>query len=83
MLAGPLAGLRAITGGVAMLEKTRRSPETGLARFGTATIHEAQGRVGAVHASIRPIDPAMRVLGTAFTVRCQPGDNLALHYALT
>ena len=66
-----------------MLEKTRRSPETGLARFGTATIHEAQGRVGAVHASIRPIDPAMRVLGTAFTVRCQPGDNLALHYALT
>ena len=29
-----------------------------------------------------PIDPRMRVMGTAFTCRCPPADNLALHRAL-
>lgn len=54
-----------------------------LLRFGTATIHEAQGQKGAVHGSIKPIDPSMRVAGPALTVKCRPGDNLALHHALT
>jgi 4-hydroxy-4-methyl-2-oxoglutarate aldolase len=54
-----------------------------LLRFGTATIHEAQGQKGAVDGAIRPIDPGMRVAGPALTVKCRPGDNLALHYALT
>lgn len=54
-----------------------------LLRFGTATIHEAQGQKGAVHGALRPIDPSMRLAGPALTVRCRPGDNLALHYALT
>ena len=54
-----------------------------LLRFGTATVHEAQGQKGAVDGAIRPIDPSMRVAGPALTVRCRPGDNLALHYALT
>lgn len=51
--------------------------------FGTATVHEAQGQKGAVHAGLRPVDPTMRLAGPAFTVRCRPGDNLALHYALS
>lgn len=54
-----------------------------LLRLGTATVHEAQGQKGAVDGAIRPLDPAMRVAGPALTVRCRPGDNLALHYALT
>ncbi|WP_213955946.1 MULTISPECIES: 4-carboxy-4-hydroxy-2-oxoadipate aldolase/oxaloacetate decarboxylase [unclassified Variovorax] len=54
-----------------------------LKRFGTATIHEAQGQKGAVDGAIRALDPGMRVAGPALTVKCRPGDNLALHYALT
>lgn len=54
-----------------------------LQAFGAATIHEAQGQKGAVHGAIKPIDPPMRVAGPALTVRCRPGDNLVLHYALT
>lgn len=55
----------------------------GLKRAGTATIHEAQGQKGAVHGGIRPVDPSMRAAGPALTVKCRPGDNLALHFALT
>lgn len=55
----------------------------GLKKAGSATIHEAQGQKGAVHGGIRPIDTAMRAAGPALTVKCRPGDNLALHYALT
>lgn len=54
-----------------------------LLRLGTATVHEAQGQKGAVNGAIRPLDPAMRLAGPALTVRCRPGDNLALHHALT
>lgn len=54
-----------------------------LLSIGTATAHEAQGQKGAVHGGFRPIDNAMRLAGPAFTVRCRPGDNLVLHYALT
>ena len=39
-------------------------------------------RQGVMHSSIKPIDPASRVLGRAVTARCYPGDNLALHQAM-
>ncbi|MFF5864368.1 4-carboxy-4-hydroxy-2-oxoadipate aldolase/oxaloacetate decarboxylase [Pseudomonas sp. NPDC012596] len=54
-----------------------------LAQLGTATIHEAQGQVGALDSGLRPIDPTVRLCGSALTVECRPDDNLALHYALT
>lgn len=54
-----------------------------LLKYGTATIHEAQGQKGAVDSALKPIDAAMRLAGPALTVRCRPGDNLALHHALT
>lgn len=54
-----------------------------LMRYGTATIHESQGQKGAIDGAIRPLDPGMRLGGPALTVKCRPGDNLALHYALT
>ncbi len=47
-----------------------------------ATVSEAQGRRGAVAAAIKPIAAGMRLLGTALTVNCPPGDNLMLHRAL-
>ena len=56
-----------------------------LGAFGSATIHEAQGRRGAVDSRIKPVDHDMRFSGSAFTVVCAPRDNLmlqvAIHYA--
>jgi 4-hydroxy-4-methyl-2-oxoglutarate aldolase len=66
------------------MNKPQMTPQcASLLRMGTATVHEAQGQKGAVDGAIRPLDPAMRLAGPALTVRCRPGDNLALHYALT
>lgn len=48
----------------------------------SATIHEAQGGVGAVVADIRPLDRAMSLCGPALTIKTPPGDNLALHQTL-
>lgn len=50
--------------------------------IGTATVHEASGRKGAVSARIRPLYRGARLCGPAFTVSCHPGDNLMLHKAL-
>ncbi|WP_026556265.1 4-carboxy-4-hydroxy-2-oxoadipate aldolase/oxaloacetate decarboxylase [Arthrobacter sp. 35W] len=56
-----------------------------LAAFSSATIHEAQGRKGALNSKIKPIDRTMSFCGPAVTVRCAPQDNLmlqvAIHYA--
>jgi 4-hydroxy-4-methyl-2-oxoglutarate aldolase len=50
--------------------------------IGTATVHEAYGRKGAVSYAIKPIAKGVRLCGPAFTVQCHPGDNLMLHKAL-
>jgi 4-hydroxy-4-methyl-2-oxoglutarate aldolase len=47
-----------------------------------ATIHEAQGGIGAVTADIRPLDRTMSLCGPALTIKMPPADNLALHQAL-
>lgn len=56
-----------------------------LGEFSAATIHEAQGRKGAISSRIKPIDRDMSFVGSAFTVVCAPRDNLmlqvAIHYA--
>lgn len=52
------------------------------AQFSAATVYEAAGRVGAMTHEIRPIAPGMRLCGSAFTVCCQPADNLTLHVAI-
>jgi 4-hydroxy-4-methyl-2-oxoglutarate aldolase len=51
-------------------------------QFGSATLHEAAGRTGALPAAIKPVDPAMRLAGPAFTVHIPAGDNLWIHRAL-
>jgi len=52
-------------------------------RLGAATVHEAQGRTGALDSAIKPLDPQQILVGTALTVDCRPGDNLAIQYAVT
>jgi 4-hydroxy-4-methyl-2-oxoglutarate aldolase len=51
-----------------------------LKAFGSATVYEALGRVGAMHHAIKPLDPRRSVVGRAFTVDSAPGDNLTVHY---
>jgi len=48
----------------------------------SATVHEAMGRRGALPGAIKPISPAMRMCGPAFTVDSPPMDNLLLHQAI-
>lgn len=54
-----------------------------VAEFTPATLHEAQGRRGALDWRIKPIYPGMRFCGPALTVRCTPGDNLMLSAAIS
>lgn len=49
---------------------------------GTATVHEAMGKRGAMHSSVKPLYSGMKACGNAVTVKCQAGDNLMLLKAL-
>ncbi|MBR8742103.1 NAD(P)-binding domain-containing protein [Nocardiopsis sp. MG754419] len=49
----------------------------------TAAIGDARDRLGFLSSRIRPVWPGARMSGRALTVRTRPGDNKALHRALT
>lgn len=53
-----------------------------LAEFGSATVHEALGRIGYAGPRIRPIQQGTTIAGSAVTVQTAPGDNLMVHVAI-
>jgi len=50
-----------------------------LGAFGTATVHEAMGRIGLMKPYLRPVYAGAQTSGTAVTVLLHPGDNWMLH----
>ena len=61
------------------ITRANRVAADSLAQFGSATVHEAMGRVGLLQPYMRPIHAGQQVSGTAVTVLLQPGDNWMMH----
>ena len=61
------------------ITRADRTTAESLAALGSATVHEAMGRVGLMKPYMRPIYAGAMVSGTAVTVLLQPGDNWMMH----
>ncbi len=61
------------------IQRADRAATDKLAALGSATVHEAMGRVGLMKPYMRPIYADAQVSGTAVTVLLHPGDNWMMH----
>ena len=64
------------------IHRTEPDIVAALARFGVATIHEAQGRSGLLAPRIRPVYGGAHIAGPAVTVSVPPADNWMIHVAV-
>jgi regulator of RNase E activity RraA len=65
--------------------KIQRAPKAlvdQFAKYPTGNIVDAMGRFGAMHHSVKPVGPGMKVAGSALTVRIRACDNLVIYKAL-
>ena len=61
------------------IERTPLATAQAMASLGSATVHEAMGRVGLMKPYLRPIFSGAQIAGPAVTVLLHPGDNWMLH----
>ena len=67
---------------VRRIDRAHPAVVDGLGAAGTATVHEAIGRMGYAGSDLRPIQQDVRISGSALTVLSHPGDNIMIHAAV-
>ena len=64
------------------IRRADRASVDAFARFGVATVHEAQDRTGLLSSGIRPVYKGAHISGSAVTVSVAAADNWMIHVAL-